>query len=514
MVDPEASREPVPRPEAPSGPDTSADSGHRTEEDAGTAAGGANRVEPPVVRPEPSSTPATGVAWWSWLLLALVFAMHVLNEADVWLMVSVLPKVRGELALDETQVSWLPTVLLVGAAVAAPLVGYLADRYRRSRLMAIGMAVWSLAVVSTGMARSYDQIEAARAAAGAGAAAATVLALTLLADAFPRRMRGRVFAAFWLAMPAGAALGLFLNAAVPRGAGWQELLLAVGAPGLGLALLALALPEPVRGASEPVDERRLRLHEYVGPSNEDYIDLMVNSSFNYSLFGMAFSAFALAGLAYWLPEFLAARGVMRAEQAGPFTVLLLLAAAGVGTLAGGWLADAFAFKRPGRLFLIPGVAMLGAIVAVLTVVYGRVPRLIGSGIFLAEGAVFLVVVPCYTILAGVTMPNMRGVGFGVALATRHVLGDLWSPTLMGWVIDTFGQRDAMATVWGQLLAAIGAVPVLGPGREPENLRAGMLVVLPALLIAGVVFLAGIRHVHREFALMIAKLRALPSRRAS
>ena len=110
------------------------------------------------------------------------------------------------------------------------------------------------------------------------------------------------------------------------------------------------------------------------------------------------------------------------------------------------------------------------------------------------------------------MPNMRGVGFGVALAAGHVLGDLWSPTLMGWVIDTFGQRDSMATGFGQVLAALGAVPVAQPGHDPENLTAGLLAILPALLIAGAVLLAGIRHLPREMALMLAKLRAAPPRR--
>ena len=127
-------------------------------------------------------------------------------------------------------------------------------------------------------------------------------------------------------------------------------------------------------------------------------------------------------------------------------------------------------------------------------------------------SMFLIVPPCFTILAGVTMPNMRGVGFGVAMAAGHVLGDLWSPTLMGWVIDTFGQRDSMATGFGQFLSAIGAVPVARPGHDPENLAAGLLVILPALLIAGAVLIAGIRHLPRELALMIAKLRAAPSRR--
>jgi hypothetical protein len=70
----------------------------------------------------------------------------------------------------------------------------------------------------------------------------------------------------------------------------------------------------------------------------------------------------------------------------------------------------------------------------------------------------------------------------------------------------------MATGLGRFLAALGAVPVARAGHDPENFTAGMLALLPALLIAGAVLLAGIRHLPRELALMIAKLRAAPSRR--
>ena len=116
--------------------------------------------------------------------------------------------------------------------------------------------------------------------------------------------------------------------------------------------------------------------------------------------------------------------------------------------------------------------------------------------------------PCNAIIANVVMPNMRAVACAVALVAVHLLGDIWSPTLMGWVADTFGQADSMATPFGQALAAIGAVPKAQPGRDPENLTAALLTALPALVIAGIVLLSGAGHLPREMALMLAKLRAV------
>ena len=241
--------------------------------------------------------------------------MHVLVSIDRWVLAVVLPQLSSGLELSEVQAGWLSTVLLLAFAISSPPIGYLADRMRRPRLLAIGFAVWSLAAVATGMARSYHTLVVARAVVGVGAATFEVVALTILMDLFPRTIRGRVLAYFYLAIPAGAALGLCLGAACAMLIGWPPAFLAVGAPGLVLALVALALSEPARGTSEGVDVLRLRVHEQVGPSREDYIDLMVNSSYTYSVFGLVFSSFAVAGLVYWSPTFLTATKRIDGRQA-------------------------------------------------------------------------------------------------------------------------------------------------------------------------------------------------------
>ena len=457
-------------------------------------------------------TAAPQVPRWAWGVLAIFLAMQMLVSVANWLLAAVLPGVSQEFNLAETQAGWLSTVWLLGLAAASLPVGYLADRTRRPRLLAMGFAVWSVATVGTGLTRSYDQLQLARALAGIGGAVFVVVALTMLMDLFPRRARSWALAAFFLAVPLGAALGLSVGAAFARVTAWQTAFLAVGAPGLLLALLALVLPDPVRGSNEGVDVERLRLHELVGPSREDYVDLMVNSSYTYSVFGITFSSFALAGLVYWSPTFLIVVKGFTDFQANSPLGLTWLGAAIVGTAAGGWLAHWSTKANCRALFVVPGLLMLTAIPFALAAIYGRSVPWIFGGLFLAQGVIFMNIVPCYTIIATVVLPTMRGVACGAALAAIHLLGDIWSPALMGWVVDTFGEADSTATIFGRALAALGAVPVAEPGRDPENLTAGMLVVIPAFMISGIVLLAGSRHLPREMALMLAKLRAIPSRR--
>src|SRR5690606_5683612 len=105
--------------------------------------------------------------------------------------------------------------------------------------------------------------------------------------------------------------------------------------------------------------------------------------------------------------------------------------------------------------------------------------------------------------------NMRAAAYAIAILMLHFLGDIWSPWLIGLAADYFGKPDVMATSLGGLLASIGAVPTMGHGRNvSQNILAGLLIVVPAVALSGVVLLAGARHLPREMALMLARFKAL------
>ena len=370
----------------------------------GTASG----VEPPI-KTMSLQAPPSAASPWAGGILALLFWMHVLVSIDRWVLAIVLPQLSDGLKLSEVQAGWLSTVLLLAFAMSSPLVGYFADRIYRPRLLAIGFAIWSLATVATGLAQSYLQLQAPRTVVGVGGATFGVVALTMLMDLFRARSAGGC----WRRSSGdagGGGIGLCLGAAFAMMVGWPSAFLIAGAPGLVLALVALLLPDPARGTSEGIDIHRLRVHEQVGPSREDYIDLMVNSSYTYSVFGLVFSSFALAGLVYWSPTFLVVTKGLTKDTTDLPLGLTLLGAAFLGTGTGGWLADRFVSVKPRAMFIVPGLAMLGSIPFVLAAIYGRgLPWILG-GIFLAIFLMFLNIGPCYSIIANVVMPNMHGGG--------------------------------------------------------------------------------------------------------
>ena len=456
----------------------------------------------------------TSAAQWATVTFLALFAMNLLDYTDRWVLSAVLPQLRDDLKLSNEQAGWLSAWFLISYTLISPFMGYAGDRMRRTRLLGLGVGVWSLATVGSGLAHSYHQLTIARAVLGIGEATYGVIAPTLLMDLYARDKRSRVLSWFYLAMPLGGAIGMALGGWIGKNYGWHAAFFVVGVPGLLAAMVAFGLPEPVRGLSEGVDPKRLKDHENAGASRDDYYDMMVNSSYTYSVLGMAFYTFAIGGLAYWLPTFLTVTRGIEQVRATTLLGLTTLGGAVVGMSAGGMLADRLAKTNPRALFIVPGVALIASIPFTLVAIFSTSEPWIYAGIFLAEALMFINTGPCNAVIANVVMPNMRSAAYAVAIFGVHMLGDIWSPTLMGWVADTFGQRDAMLSVFGRLLTAIGAEPTTRPGYSPENLTAGMLVVVPALLLAGVVLLAGARHLPREMALMLAKLNARPRQAAA
>ena len=459
---------------------------------------------------------------WVWATFAVLFTIHLLDYLDRWALAGVLKRLQADLGMSDGQAGSLNFWFLLTFSVVSPIMGLAGDRMKRTWLLAGGVGLWSLATVGTGLVRNYGELTVARSLLGIGEATYGVLAPTILADLFRRQARARAMSAFYLAMPIGYALGVFGASWIATNspswldgtplepwAGWRAAFFIVGGPGLVAAIACLFLKEPVRGASEEVDPDRAAAHEQVRPTAADYKDLAVNSSYTYVVFGQSTFTFAFGGLAYWLPSYLDRVKGFGPDHAGLVVGLCGGLSAIVGMSFGGWLADLLSKTNPRALFLVPGFSMLLAVPFVLGAIFATSEPAIIASMFLAMALMLMNTGPCSAVIANVVAPNMRGVAFAVSIFFIHVLGDLWSPMLMGLASDYLGDPEVMASWIGDLLRSIGAHAVEQEDGSYRNLTAGMLVVVPAILLGGVVLLAGARHLPRETALMIAKLRSAP-----
>jgi MFS family permease len=213
-----------------------------------------------------AAAPKPRIGAYAWYALFVLVLVYVINFIDRQIISILVGDIKRDLSVTDAQIGFLyGTAFAVFYALFGIPLGRLADSWYRGRLMAIGLALWSSMTALSGFANSFGLLAAARIGVGIGEASASPAAYSMISDSFPKERRATALSIYSSGLYIGGALslpigGLVLSrwnaaypdpAAAPLGlAGWQAAFLAVGIPGLLLALWVLTLREPQRGASD------------------------------------------------------------------------------------------------------------------------------------------------------------------------------------------------------------------------------------------------------------------------
>jgi MFS family permease len=298
------------------------------------------------------------------LALAILAIINLLSYLDRYIVAAVAESLKqAHLGLTDANLGSLMSGFLVVYTITAPIFGALGDRRSRPRLIALGVAIWSMATALSGFAFNYLSLLLARALVGVGEASYVTIAPSLLSDYFPMRQRGRVMAIFFCAIPVGSALGYVVGGLVDKHMGWRAAFFVAGTPGLLLAALCLLLRDPPRGAQEQaigVHAPRGTPRDTALETFKTYRRLLRDKAYALTVLGYAAYTFAVGGLGFWMPAFLErARGMPRSEATVSFGAIVVVTGF-VGTFLGGWVGDHFA-KRSGQAYLwLSAVATLAA----------------------------------------------------------------------------------------------------------------------------------------------------------
>ena len=398
-------------------------------------------------------------------LLILTF-INLFNYLDRFVVSSLVESLKhSELALSDTELGALMPGFIIVYMLASPVFGTLGDRRSRTRLIALGVGLWSVATVLAGFARSFATLFLARAAVGVGEAAYGTISPSLLADYYPRAQRGRVFAFFYAAIPIGSALGYVLGGLVDRHLGWRAAFYVAGVPGLLLAFLCLKLTDPPRGAQDLEETPRAEARRGVVRT---YLDLAKNGAFALTVLGYAAYTFAIGGLAFWMPAFLERmRGVPREDATVQFGAIVVVTGF-VGTFAGGWLGDWFLKYSKQAYLYVSGIATLLAFPLGWLALSAETPAVYFTAIVLAEVLMFASTGPINSAIVNLVAPTERATAVAFHIFVIHVLGDVPSPLLIGRISDTSG-----------------------------SLGKAMMIVPFAILVAGIVWLFAARQASRQ-----------------
>jgi len=409
--------------------------------------------------------------------LCILFAMNVLNYIDRSVLSGMLPLIKEEWAVSDRALGFLGTAFVITYMLASPVFGWLGDRFARKWIAGAGVAVWSISTAAAALARSFGQLFGLRMILGIGEASYATVAPTIITDLYPREKRSKMLAFFYVAIPVGYALGYILGGELGIRFGWRAAFLIVGLPGLLMALLILFIKEPMRGQSEAVNDEELSQYLKTHAPLKGYVELIRNKSFVYDTIAMIFMTFATGALAYWMPTFFyRIRGIELAVADRNFGISLLVAGF-FGTFFGGWLGDKLQTRFKSAYFMVSGIGMLLSVPCGVIAIYSPDPVTFWTAIFMSQFFLFLNTGPANAILINVVMPKMRVGAFAINIFLIHALGDVISPPIVGWISDK------------------------------TDLQFGLFAVAPVtMLLAGVFYLLGMRHLERDTQRVVERMR--------
>ena len=195
-------------------------------------------------------------AGYSWYVLAVLLAAYILNFVDRQVLALVAEDVKLDMGLTDAQLGWLlgPAFVLFYTIAGIPLAR-LADVTSRTRVVAVGLAAWSIMTAVCGAAQTFTQLLVARFGVGIGEAAGTPPSHSLISDYFPPEKRATALGIYGWGIFVGTGFGFALGGILLEAFDWRSAFYIAGFVGIPVAiLLALTVREPPPGASEGIVE--------------------------------------------------------------------------------------------------------------------------------------------------------------------------------------------------------------------------------------------------------------------
>jgi len=422
--------------------------------------------------------PPAGQAWG---IVAIFAVAAILQYTDRQILSLLVDPIRADLGISDTQISVLQgaAFAVLYSLVGLPL-GRMADVLPRRSTIIAGIALWSLATAACGLATGFGQLLVCRICVGIGEAALAPAAVSMIADYFPANRRGTAVGLFIMGQTigGGAAItigGYFLDLAV-RGtfdglpfigmdAPWRIVLVLVGLPGLAVAALLLAVPEPPRRRGVGLDPG------HALPMREVVQGFRVRAASLVPLY-LANALFSVGdyGLLAWSPAFLSRDFGFTPVEIGLALGGIAVATGILGSVLGGYVADRRAVKSGsvGRLQLVVFTSLFGLLGACVGFAPNAAAVLVTLTVWMLASAISGTV--AITALLELVPNEMRGVGTSLVSFCNTIIGLGLGPTLVALATDhVFGNE-----------ASVGL--------------AMTLVVLPAAVVAILLFYKALRVV--------------------
>lgn len=450
----------------------------------------------------------------------IMFLISFLNYMDRNVLAGAAAVIASELGFGNDGIGYLATAFIFVYAIATIPLGVWADRAKRKNVVAICVAIWSVATALTALATNFVTLFLSRMVLGIGEAGYFPAGTALMSDYFSRRRRSRIMSWWSVGQLVGILVGYVVGGELAGlfVGSWRLAFIFTGIPGLILAFLAWKLREPRRNEA---DEEELAIKPFTAgevaeieepprtiavsqaarsqESGARETEVQMKTIFSdfklllriktmIVLIVMQIFAFFVLGVnVTFLPTYLQQKDLfgLKPGTAGIFSGGVIVLAGLVGTAFGGYLADWLNRRFQGARVLACGIGFLLSAPAFAFAVT--------TDSFSLFTVLFIVTTILITIYTGpstaatqdVVPAVLRASAIAVSLLIAHLLGDALSPSIVGIIathLDPNPILDAKNLETGHYLS-----------------QALLVTCTPALVIAGLVGIFGARWMKEDIA---------------
>ncbi len=408
-------------------------------------------------------------------VLALLLVIYAFNIIDRKILTILQEPIKAEFHLADWQLGLLTgfAFALLYTVLGIPIARWADGGGKRVNIIAGALAIWSVMTGLCGMANSFMHLLLARVGVGIGEAGCSPPAMSMLADFYPRSERGRAMGIYALGLPIGTAAGLAMGGWLAQQYGWRVALMAVGFPGVVLAvLMKLTVKEPPRGFAEnrkagPVERAPLGQVLKVMLGKPTYVMLLVAGSLG---------AFCSLGLQFWFPSFFMRAYGMSMTQVGLWWGLSAGAAGLLGAFGGGWLADRFGARDPRYILLLPAIGLLIGMPFQIIAVMSPSPMVALVCLLVPTTMNSLWTAPNMVLTQSLAPLSMRAMSSAISTFTTGIIGLGVGPMLLGLSSDLFAKAAGSAAL---------------------GLRYALIAVAVVYIAAAASFVIASRTVHKD-----------------
>ncbi|MEK9888592.1 MAG: MFS transporter, partial [Gammaproteobacteria bacterium] len=425
---------------------------------------------------QPSNEPATVPTREAYGLLVFLTLLNVMNFVDRQLLASFSNFIVPDLGLTNTEFGLLTgLIFLAFYSVAGLLMGTFADRYHRTKLIAMGVAAWSFLTAVSGMAKGFVSLAIPRMFIGVGESILTPTSMSLLSDRFPSHRLGFASGFYYMGVPIGVGVSLLIVGYLGPLIGWRNCFYALGVIGLVLAGVMWFIRDPEREVkalaerSEQSDEPAQNftaiiktLAKALGHSPALVMTILGGVAFHFVLGAATFDQL------WYVQE----RGFDRAEIAqltGWIGIIAGISGNLFGGIGGDWLLKKTGMGRPMFLFFVM------VLLAPINIYYRLVePESLWfwAGVFAGFFQLGCFYGPTFSTIQELVPQQIRATVVAFYILLLNLVGVAIGVTAAGIYIDHLaaaGESEpyTMALLWFTVIS-MAAIPLFfGAGRRFE-----------------------------------------------